>query len=152
MFNASSVMPMMPFIGVRISWLMLARNSLLARLASSAISLAAVSSRVRSRTLWSRSSVNCCSSPFKLSRSASDCASSRYDSESRCCIRLTSSTKSATSTREVACGSGVDAWCNVMCRTTLTSASSGSVTARENRRAANTAPLSARPISTIVKA
>ena len=26
-------MPMMPFIGVRISWLMLARNSLLARLA-----------------------------------------------------------------------------------------------------------------------
>ena len=34
--SASSVMPMMPFIGVRISWLMLARNSLLARLASSA--------------------------------------------------------------------------------------------------------------------
>ena len=33
---ASSVMPMMPFIGVRISWLMLARNSLLARLAASA--------------------------------------------------------------------------------------------------------------------
>ena len=27
--SASSVMPMMPFIGVRISWLMLARNSLL---------------------------------------------------------------------------------------------------------------------------
>ena len=36
----SSVMPMMPFIGVRISWLMLARNSLLARLAASAASLA----------------------------------------------------------------------------------------------------------------
>ncbi len=30
----------MPFIGVRISWLMLARNSLLARLADSAASLA----------------------------------------------------------------------------------------------------------------
>ena len=29
-------MPMMPFIGVRISWLMLARNSLLARFAPSA--------------------------------------------------------------------------------------------------------------------
>ncbi len=38
--RASSVMPMMPFIGVRISWLMLARNSLLARLAASAASLA----------------------------------------------------------------------------------------------------------------
>ena len=40
----SSVMPMMPFMGVRISWLMLARNSLLARLAASAASLAARSS------------------------------------------------------------------------------------------------------------
>ena len=37
-------MPMMPFIGVRISWLMLARNSLLARLASIALSRAAISS------------------------------------------------------------------------------------------------------------
>jgi len=34
--SASVAMPMMPFIGVRISWLMLARNSLFARLASSA--------------------------------------------------------------------------------------------------------------------
>ena len=42
--RASSVMPMMPFIGVRISWLMLARNSLLARLAASAASLAIRSS------------------------------------------------------------------------------------------------------------
>ena len=32
--SASSVMPMTPFMGVRISWLMLARNSLLARLAA----------------------------------------------------------------------------------------------------------------------
>ena len=31
--SSRSVMPMMPFIGVRISWLMLARNSLFARLA-----------------------------------------------------------------------------------------------------------------------
>ena len=37
-------MPMMPFIGVRISWLMLARNSLLARLASIALSRAATRS------------------------------------------------------------------------------------------------------------
>jgi hypothetical protein len=34
------VMPMMAFIGVRISWLMLARKALLARLAASAASLA----------------------------------------------------------------------------------------------------------------
>ena len=34
--SSSAVRPMMPFIGVRISWLMLARNSLLMRLAFSA--------------------------------------------------------------------------------------------------------------------
>ena len=34
--SRSPVMPMMPFIGVRISWLMFARNSLFARLAASA--------------------------------------------------------------------------------------------------------------------
>ena len=45
--SASSVMPMMPFIGVRISWLMLARNSLLARLASMARSRADDQERVR---------------------------------------------------------------------------------------------------------
>ena len=39
------VMPMTPFIGVRISWLMFARNSLLARLASSAASRASRSAR-----------------------------------------------------------------------------------------------------------
>ncbi|MNY52995.1 hypothetical protein D3C86_1887160 [compost metagenome] len=39
-FRASSSMPMMAFIGVRISWLMVARNRLLATLASSAWSLA----------------------------------------------------------------------------------------------------------------
>ncbi len=44
-------MPRMPFIGVRISWLMLARNSLLARLASSAASLAAMSSSFRASPL-----------------------------------------------------------------------------------------------------
>ena len=38
--STSSVIPMMPFIGVRTSWLMLATNSLLARLAASAASLA----------------------------------------------------------------------------------------------------------------
>ena len=47
---ASSVMPMMPFIGVRISWLMLARNSLLARLAASAASLASRSSSCERRS------------------------------------------------------------------------------------------------------
>ena len=38
--SSSSVMPITPFIGVRISWLMLARNSLFARLAASAASRA----------------------------------------------------------------------------------------------------------------
>ena len=40
--SASSVMPMMAFIGVRISWLMFARKSLFARLAASAASRAAI--------------------------------------------------------------------------------------------------------------
>jgi hypothetical protein len=43
-FNRSSVMPRMPFMGVLISWLMLARNSLLARLALSASSLVTLNS------------------------------------------------------------------------------------------------------------
>ena len=40
MLRSSSVMPMMPFMGVRISWLMFARKSLLARLAVTAASFA----------------------------------------------------------------------------------------------------------------
>ena len=63
--STRSVMPMTPFIGVRISWLMFARNSLLARLASIArsraitsSSLFAWSSAVRASTVASRSS--CC--------------------------------------------------------------------------------------------
>ena len=43
--STSSVMPMIPFIGVRISWLMFARNWLLARLAASAASFASPSRR-----------------------------------------------------------------------------------------------------------
>ena len=42
--STSSVMPITPFIGVRISWLMFARNSLFDRLAASASSFAAFSS------------------------------------------------------------------------------------------------------------
>ncbi len=52
--RANSVIPRMPFMGVRISWLMLARNSLLARLADSAATLASRSSMTCS---WSRSSL-----------------------------------------------------------------------------------------------
>ena len=48
--SSSSVMPSTPFIGVRISWLMLARNSLLARLAASAAVLASRSAAVWVRT------------------------------------------------------------------------------------------------------
>ena len=48
-------MPKTPFMGVRISWLMLARNSLLARLAASAASFAFFSSSaVRLRSVISR--------------------------------------------------------------------------------------------------
>ncbi len=43
--SSSVVRPMMPFIGVRISWLMFARNSLLVRFDSSACSRACSSSR-----------------------------------------------------------------------------------------------------------
>ena len=47
-------MPMMPFIGVRISWLMFARNSLLARVLASAASIAVRMAAVWTRT-WRRS-------------------------------------------------------------------------------------------------
>ena len=56
--RVSSVSPMMAFIGVRISWLTFARNSLFARLVASAASLA------RSRcAATSRRSVTSCSVP-----------------------------------------------------------------------------------------
>ena len=47
---------MTPFIGVRISWLIVARKALLARLASSASRVAASSSAVRAVTSSSRTS------------------------------------------------------------------------------------------------
>ena len=50
-------MPMMPFIGVRISWLMFARNSVLDRLADSATSLAFCASNSARR----RSATSACS-------------------------------------------------------------------------------------------
>ena len=54
--SSSSVMPMMPFIGVRISWLMFARNTLFAWLAASARSFARASSSCTcSRSAISRS-------------------------------------------------------------------------------------------------
>ena len=50
-----SVKPITPFIGVRISWLIVARNSLFARLAACAASLACTSSvSTRLRSLMSR--------------------------------------------------------------------------------------------------
>ena len=45
-FSSSSVMPMTPFIGVRSSWLMVARKADFARLAASAASFEALSSRL----------------------------------------------------------------------------------------------------------
>ena len=52
--SASRFIPMMAFMGVRISWLMLARKVLFAWLAASAASLAASRSRVRCATSSSR--------------------------------------------------------------------------------------------------
>ncbi len=71
--SSSAFIPMTPFMGVRISWLMLARNSLLARLAESdsrAAAAKAASARLRS--------VMFCSAPTtrtgrpRSSRSTSD--------------------------------------------------------------------------------
>ncbi|MPM73299.1 hypothetical protein SDC9_120279 [bioreactor metagenome] len=62
---------MMPFIGVRISWLMLARKALLARLAPSAASLARTSSWVRRLTFSSRCSRYCSNASSRLSISTS---------------------------------------------------------------------------------
>ena len=69
--SSSSVMPTTPLSGVRSSWLMLARNSLFARLAASARSLASRSSAVRASTS--------CSSPARCpsscrSRSSISCS------------------------------------------------------------------------------
>src|SRR5205823_1026107 len=48
--TARCAIPMIAFIGVRISWLMLARNCALARFAASATFFASASSAVRART------------------------------------------------------------------------------------------------------
>ena len=53
-------MPMMPFIGVRISWLTFARNALFERLAASAASVARISA---SRD--ARASVTSCMEPAR---------------------------------------------------------------------------------------
>ncbi len=55
-YSSSSVMPSTPFMGVRISWLIVARNSLLARLDASLASRASLSSAVRTATSCSRCS------------------------------------------------------------------------------------------------
>ena len=67
--SSNPVMPMTPFIGVRISWLMLARKSLLAFVAASAASFAcnnSVSARLRSLTSWMTAMK--CVTVFRLSR------------------------------------------------------------------------------------
>ena len=58
-FASRSAMPMIAFIGVRISWLMLARKSDLVRLALSAAALACFSSTsTRLRSVTSRAAAN----------------------------------------------------------------------------------------------
>ena len=68
--STSAVMPRTPFIGVRISWLMLARNSLFARLAASATSFAFCNS-ASARRRWMTSPVS------SFVRSSTRSASSR---------------------------------------------------------------------------
>jgi hypothetical protein len=57
-------MPITPFIGVRISWLMLARNSLLARFAASA----SLSARAMRRSAILRSVMFCSAPTRRLGR------------------------------------------------------------------------------------
>ncbi len=67
LWDSTSIMPITPFMGVRISWLIAARNTLLARLAASAASRACCSSSVRSATRRSRSALatrTCASASF----------------------------------------------------------------------------------------
>ena len=70
------VMPITPFIGVRTSWLTLARNADLAWLAASATSLAIL----RSSSIWCRSSISCSRARF-CSKNESIMRASRPNSE-----------------------------------------------------------------------
>ena len=72
--STSSVMPMMAFMGVRISWLILARNALLARLAASAASLAWANSAL----VRSNSAVRCRTRSSRSSRAARNSASACF--------------------------------------------------------------------------
>ena len=71
--KSNSVMPMMAFIGVRISWLMLAKNRLLARLAASAASLACDNNSLAWASWAVRSRTRISSSSCDLRRASSAC-------------------------------------------------------------------------------
>ena len=79
--TSSSARPITPLIGVRISWLMLARNSPLARVARSARAVASASAAVRSRTRASRLASVSPSAACAATRSATACR--RWLSRSR---------------------------------------------------------------------
>ena len=68
--RASSVIPRIPFIGVRISWLILARNSDFARVAASAVSFATCSSS-KAACLASNSAVWLMAAPIRPAISSS---------------------------------------------------------------------------------
>ena len=72
----SRAIPITPFRGVRISWLMLARNALLARVASSARVLASAS--------WSTRFVRCAAFAWRASRASSSSAARSRSSASFC--------------------------------------------------------------------
>ncbi len=96
--RARSVMPMMAFIGVRISWLMLARNELLASLAASAARVATDNASVRSATRPStraaRAALSCVTSASAAARSATSASSARRRRSSVAVSRISASSSS----------------------------------------------------------
>ena len=101
--KASSVMPMMWFIGVRISCEMLARNWLFSRLASSASSLARASSIVRLRSVMSRKVTTTPPTAGSPSRLHSD-ASTMRSAPSACSIRTSTDPPACRADSSVATG------------------------------------------------
>ena len=125
-------MPMMPFIGVRISWLMLARNSLLAWFASSATWVAATSSdgalaHLAIEILGERAQLGV--EPLALDQRLFELPV--RVGRAGVCMPLTSSSSAAISAGGVRRSASPRRWppCAEMLRTTVTTSSSGRVTA-----------------------
>ena len=139
--TSSSARPITPLMGVRISWLMLARNSLLARVARSARAVASASAAVRSRTRASRLASVSPSAACAASRSATACRRWLSRSRRRATIASRSRCSSCTSIGALAStGRGAASRPReLISRVSSTSCSIGQVTRRAARRANGTA-------------